>query len=109
MNITGVKIRKLFPEGKVKAIVSVTLEDDFAIHDMKVIQGIERLFVAMPNRRNEDGRFQDIVHPISQAARSQLETVILNVYNHALADAEAEIAELNAVAGKYANEEGIKS
>lgn len=84
MNITDIKIRKIFTEGKVRAIVSIIVDGDFAVHDLKVIEGVERLFVAMPNRRSEDGRFQDIVHPISTEARGQLETVILEKYNEAL-------------------------
>lgn len=81
MNITDIKIRKLFTEGKVKAIVSIILDGDFAVHDLKVIEGVERLFVAMPNRRSEDGRFQDIVHPITSEARAQVEDVILKKYH----------------------------
>lgn len=89
MNITDVKIRKIFTEGKVRAIVSLILDGDFAVHDLKVIEGVERLFVAMPNRRSEDGRFQDIVHPISTEARGQLEDVVLAKYNEAVEAAEA--------------------
>jgi stage V sporulation protein G len=90
MNITDIKIRKIFTEGKVRAIVSLILDGDFAVHDLKVIEGVERLFVAMPNRRSEDGRFQDIVHPISTEARAQLEEVVLAKYKEAVAAAEAE-------------------
>lgn len=88
MNITDIKIRKIFTEGKVKAIVSIIIDGDFAVHDLKVIEGLERLFIAMPNRRSEDGRFQDIVHPISSEARQQLEEVILEKYNEAVSQAE---------------------
>lgn len=84
MKITDIKIRKLFSEGKVKAVVSIILDGDFAVHDLKVIEGIERLFVAMPNRRSEDGRFQDIVHPITSEARAELESVILSKYEEAV-------------------------
>lgn len=80
MNITEVKIRKFFTEGKVRAIASVILDGDFAVHDLKVIEGLERIFVAMPNRRSGDGRFQDIVHPISSQARAELEEAVLNKY-----------------------------
>lgn len=88
MNITDIKIRKLFSEGKVRAIVSIILDGEFAVHDLKVIEGVERLFVAMPNRRSEDGRFQDIVHPISSDARTQIESVILEKYEEAVSQAE---------------------
>ena len=88
MNITSVRIRKIFTEGKVRAVVSVILDGNFAVHDMKVIEGVDRLFVAMPNRRSDDGRFQDIVHPISTEARAQLETAVLDKYRAELAEAE---------------------
>ena len=84
MHITDVKIRKIFPEGKVRAIVSIILDGEFAVHDLKVIRGIERLFVAMPNRRSEEGRYQDIVHPITAAARAQLEDAVLGKYRQAV-------------------------
>lgn len=93
MNITDIKIRKLFNEGKVRAIVSIILDGDFAVHDLKVIEGVERLFVAMPNRRSEDGRFQDIVHPISSESRTQIETAILEKYNEAVSQKEAAVVE----------------
>ncbi|MFT9055129.1 MAG: SpoVG family protein [Ethanoligenens sp.] len=92
MNITDVKIRKLFAEGKVRAIVSIVLDGDFAVHDMKVIlirsEGVERLFVSMPNRRTDDGRFQDVAHPISSAARRQIERAILEKYEEAVKKAD---------------------
>lgn len=88
MNITDIKIRKLFSEGKVRAIVSIILDGEFAVHDLKVIEGVERLFVAMPNRRSEDGRFQDIVHPISSEARAQIEGAILEKYEEAVSQSE---------------------
>jgi stage V sporulation protein G len=90
MNITDIKIRKIFTEGKVRAVVSVILDGDFAVHDLKVIEGVERLFVAMPNRRSEDGRFQDIVHPISTDARTQLEAIVLEKYKEAVESAESQ-------------------
>lgn len=89
MNITDVKIRKIFwngEMGRVKAIVSVTFEDELAIHDMKIVQGIERLFVAMPNHRSEDRRYQDIAHPTSAGMRQQIEAAVLSEYEKALAE-----------------------
>lgn len=93
MNITDVKIRKLFLEGQVRAIVSIILDGEFAVHDMKVIEGGERLFVAMPNRRANDGRFQDIAHPISSDARAQIERAILEKYEEAVKESETAFAE----------------
>ena len=65
MQITDVKIRKLMSGGRLRAVVSITIDDMLAVHDIKVVQGDERLFVAMPSRRDENGIFRDIVHPIS--------------------------------------------
>ncbi|MCD8107780.1 MAG: septation regulator SpoVG [Oscillospiraceae bacterium] len=80
MTITGIKVRKLIPEGKLKGIVSVTFDNSFAVHDIKVIEGDNRLFVAMPSRRDDSGTFRDIVHPISAEARNQMESEILDAY-----------------------------
>ena len=66
MNITGIKIRKLMENGRLKGIVSVTFDDVFAVHDIKIVQGDKRLFVAMPSRRDEYGEYRDIVHPITR-------------------------------------------
>lgn len=90
MEITDVKIRKIMSESRLKAVVSVTIDDMFAVHDIKVVQGDERLFVAMPSRKDENGIFRDIVHPISASARKIFEDVILDVYNKQLAMLEAE-------------------
>ncbi|MCC8196417.1 MAG: septation regulator SpoVG [Ruminococcus sp.] len=81
MTITGIKVRKLIPEGKLKGIVSVTFDNAFAVHDIKVIEGEDRLFVAMPSRRDDTGVFRDIVHPISTEARREMESEILNAYH----------------------------
>lgn len=92
MNITDVRIRKLLPEGKMKAIVSVTLDDAFVIHDVKVVDGQSGLFVAMPSRKTPNGEFRDIAHPISQEARDILQQKVLEKYSEALAIEEAEAA-----------------
>lgn len=81
MNISDVRIRKTMNEARLKAVVSLTIENAIAIHDIKIIQGDERLFVAMPSRRDDSGNFRDIVHPISPEAREALEEKILSVYN----------------------------
>lgn len=80
MEITDIRIRKLYEENRLKALVSVTLGQELAIHDIKVIQGPNRLFVAMPSRKDENGLFRDIVHPITQEMREQLENAVLLAY-----------------------------
>ncbi|NLZ46754.1 MAG: septation regulator SpoVG [Clostridiales bacterium] len=81
MTITDIKIRKIILEGKLKGVVSITLDNVLAVHDIKVVQGEERLFVAMPSRRDDNGVFRDIVHPISSDARIEMETKILEAFN----------------------------
>ncbi len=84
MEITDIRIRKLVNEGKLRAIVSITVDDTLAIHDIKIIQGVNRLFAAMPNRRDENGVFRDVVHPITGESRAAFEKQILDAYFKAL-------------------------
>lgn len=81
MNITDIRIRKLMQEGRLRAVVSITLENAVAVHDIKIVQGDDRLFVAMPSRKDETGGYRDIVHPISAEARSIIESSILQTYH----------------------------
>ena len=90
MEITDVKIRKIMSDGRLRAVVSVTVDDMLAVHDIKVVQGDERLFVAMPSRKDENGVFRDIVHPISPNSRKVFEERILDAYYAQLALIEAE-------------------
>lgn len=90
MNISDIKIRKTINEGRLRAIVSITLEDTLAVHDIKIVQGDERLFVAMPSRRDSNGVFRDIVHPISPDARKNVEQEILEAYSRHIAVSEIE-------------------
>ena len=92
MEITDVKIRKTMSDGRLRAVVSITIDSMFAVHDIKVVQGDERLFVAMPSRKDENGEFRDIVHPTSVQARKLFEETILDAYERQLAIAEAEEA-----------------
>ncbi len=92
MQITDVKIRRIMTEGRLRAVVSVTVDDMFAVHDIKVVNGDERLFVAMPSRKDENGIFRDVVHPISPAARALFEDTILEAFEKQLAMLEAEEA-----------------
>lgn len=84
MEITNIRVRKLFPDGKMKMIVSVTFDDAFVIHEIKVVEGSNGLFVAMPSRRNINGEFRDIAHPISKAAREMIQTEVMSAYQQAL-------------------------
>lgn len=90
MNITDVKIRKLFEDGPMKAIASVTFDDQLAVHDIKVIYARDKYFIVMPSRKNADGTFRDIVHPINGAFRAELETAVLQAYDAAVSLAQAE-------------------
>ena len=90
MDITDIKIRKTITQGRLRAIVSITLDDTLAVHDIKIIQGDERLFVAMPSRRDENGVFRDIVHPISPEARAKVEDRILDEFSRHMAILETE-------------------
>ncbi len=96
MEITDVKIRRIMSEGRLRAVVSVTIDDMLAVHDIKVVQGNERLFVAMPSHKDENGIFRDIVHPISPASRKLFEECILEAYDKQIAMLEAEEAEKSA-------------
>ena len=88
MQITDIKIRKFFEEGPMKAIVSVTFDGQLAVHDIKVIYARDRYFIVMPSRKNPDGTYRDIVHPINAQFRSMLEGAVIAAYEQALADAE---------------------
>lgn len=87
MNITDVRVRKIAKEGKMKAIVSVTIDDEFVVHDIKVIEGEKGLFIAMPSRRSTDGEYRDIAHPINSTTRQKLQNMVMEAYENA-ADAE---------------------
>lgn len=86
MEITDIRIRKLYEAGRLKALVSVTLEGELAIHDIKVIQGPNRYFVAMPSRKDETGQYRDIIHPIRASLRKKLEEAVLVAYEQKKAD-----------------------
>lgn len=84
MNITDVRIRKMNDEGKMKAIVSVTFDDSFVVHDIKIIEGQNGLFIAMPSRKVAEGDYRDIAHPINSDTRASLQEIILAEYEKAL-------------------------
>ena len=80
MQITDVRIRKIAADGKMKAIVSVTFDNEFVVHDIKVIEGQNGLFIAMPSRKTPDGEFKDIAHPINTQTRERIQNAILDEY-----------------------------
>ncbi|MCF6461134.1 septation regulator SpoVG [Clostridium sp. Cult3] len=84
MKVTDVRIRKVTEEGKMKAIVSVTFDDEFVVHDIKVIEGQNGLFIAMPSRKMADGEFRDIAHPINAETRKKIQDAILEEYEKVL-------------------------
>lgn len=80
MQITDVRIRKVPKEGKMKAVVSITIDNEFVVHDIKVIEGEKGLFIAMPSRKAADGEYRDIAHPINSDTRNMIQTLILEQY-----------------------------
>ena len=88
MKITDVKVRKFFDEGPMKAVVSVTFDDCLAVHDIKVIYARDRYFIVMPSRKNPDGTYRDIVHPINSEFRGRLEQTVIDAYQVQLVAAE---------------------
>ena len=84
MQITDIKVRKITKEGKIKSVVSVTFDEIFVVHDIKVIEGEKGLFIAMPSRRSGDGEYRDIAHPINSEMRDKLQKEILEKYEEAV-------------------------
>ena len=80
MQITDVRIRRVEKEGKMKAVVSITIDEEFVVHDIKVIEGEKGLFIAMPSRKAADGEYRDIAHPINSETREQIQKLILEKY-----------------------------
>lgn len=92
MQITDIKIRKLFDEGPMKAVVSVTFDGQLAVHDIKVINARDKYFIVMPSRKNPDSTYRDIVHPINAQFRSTLESEVIAAYRN---ECEAVAADVN--------------
>lgn len=94
MEITDIRVKKILTDGsaetKMKAVVSVTFDDSFVVHDIKIIEGQDKLFTAMPSRRTQEGEFKDIAHPINREMRLKLEDAILAEYKKVLAQTEEE-------------------
>ena len=94
MEITDIRVRKISTEGKMKAVVSITFDNALVIHDIKVIEGQEKLFIAMPSRKTPDGEFKDIAHPINSQMREIIEKAILDKYESASIDEPTSTATL---------------
>lgn len=88
MQITDVRVRKVNKEGKMKAVVSITIDNEFVVHDIKVIDGEKGLFIAMPSRKAVDGEYRDIAHPINSDTRERIQQVILEKYELAAMESE---------------------
>lgn len=84
MQITDIRIRSVEKEGKMKAVVSITIDDEFVVHDIKIIEGKKGMFIAMPSRKAADGEYRDIAHPINTATRERLQSMILSKYQESL-------------------------
>ena len=84
MQITDVRVRKVAKEGKLKAVVSITFDDEFVVHDIKVIEGEKGLFIAIPSKKAMDGEYRDIAHPINSGTRDRIQSTILEKYKQAL-------------------------
>ena len=90
MQITDVRVRKIEKEGKMRAIVSITIDEEFVIHDIKVIEGDKGLFIAMPSKKAADGEYRDIAHPINSSTREKIQEIILEKYHNALLEPDEE-------------------
>ena len=88
MQVTDVRVRKLTKEGKMRAIVSVTFDIEFVVHDIKIIEGEKGLFIAMPSKKSTDGEYRDIAHPINSETRDKLQQTILEKYEESLTEEE---------------------
>ena len=84
MQITDIRIRSVEKEGKMKAVVSITIDDEFVVHDIKIIEGEKGMFIAMPSRKAADGEYREIAHPINTATRERLQSMILSKYQESL-------------------------
>ena len=93
MKITDVRIRKVEKERKMKAIVSITIDNEFVIHDIKVIEGEKGLFIAMPSRKSADGEYRDIANPINSETRQEIQNIIIEKYNQVIAEDSEDVTE----------------
>lgn len=94
MEITDVRVRKVAKEGKMKAVVSVTFDNEFVVHDIKIIEGEKGLFIAMPSRKALDGEFRDIAHPINSETRERIQSFILEKYQMIMLEEDGEFSDI---------------
>ena len=92
MQITDIRVRRIAAGGKMKAVVSITLDDDFVVHDIKVIEGEKGLFIAMPSKKTADGEYRDIAHPINSVTRDKIQRMILDRYETVAEDTGEEVS-----------------
>ncbi len=90
MNITDVRVRKITKEGKMRAVVSITLDEVFVVHDIKVIEGEKGMFIAMPSKKASDGEYRDIAHPINSETRDMIQQTVLDAYDRAMLEPDEE-------------------
>lgn len=93
MEVTDVRLRRVQTDGRMRAIASITLDNEFVVHDIRVIDGNTGLFVAMPSKRTPDGEFRDIAHPINSSTRNKIQEIILNEYHNSSELEETDKAE----------------
>lgn len=101
MKVTDVRLRKIQTDGRMKAFVSITLDESFVVHDLRVIEGNTGLFVAMPSKRTPDGEFRDIAHPINSEMRQEIQDAVMKVYE----ETDEVIPDKNAQSSEDTNEE----
>ena len=90
MQVTDVRVRKVAKEGKLKAVVSITMDDEFVVHDIKVIEGENGLFIAMPSKKTATGEYRDVAHPINSSTRDRIQDIILDKFREALQEPDEE-------------------
>ena len=90
MQITDVRVRKVAKEGKLKAVVSITMDDEFEVHDIKVIEGEKGLFIAMPSKKTASGEYRDVAHPINSKTRDRIQGIILDKFEEAMQESKDE-------------------
>lgn len=95
MEVTDVRLRRVQTDGRMRAIASITLDDEFVVHDIRVIDGNNGLFVAMPSKRTPDGEFRDIAHPINSETRNKIQEIVLNAYHNSSEEESLTLEEAN--------------